>query len=119
MIVVNKVAMEQIIANNNNIILLLLEEEEEEEVNRYNLLLTSKRNSINTLFTTRVEEGFFEVLIKGHLNDNKKKFRDFFRLNYDQFIFIPSLIKDDISLPPSNRVKKPITADEKLAVTLR
>lgn len=75
-IVVNKVAMEQIIANNNNIILLLLEEEEEEEeeVNRYNLLLTSKRNSINKLFTTRVEEGFFEVLIKGHLNDDKKNF---------------------------------------------
>jgi len=74
-IVVNKVAMKQIIANNNNIVLLLLDEEEEEEVNRYNLLLTSKkRNSINQLFTTRVVEGFFEVLIKGHLNDNKKNF---------------------------------------------
>jgi len=111
--------MEEIIANNNKIILLLLEEEEEED-NTYNPLLSgTKRNSINKLFTTRVEEGFFEVLIKGHLNDNKKKFRDFFRLNYDQFIFILSLIKDDISLPPSNRVQKPITADEKLAVTLR
>jgi len=110
--------MEQIIANNNNIILLLLEEEEEEEVNGYNLLLTSKRNSINKLFTTRVEEGFLEVLIKGHLNDDKKKCRDFFRLNFDQDLYILRLIKDDISLPPSNRVKKQITADEKLAVTL-
>jgi len=118
-IIVKKVAMEEIIANNNKIIVLLLEEEEEED-NRYNPLLTSKkRSSINKLFKTREDEGFFEVLIKGHLNDNKKKFRDFFRLNYDQFIYILSLIKDDISLPPSNRVKKPITPDEKLAVTLR
>lgn len=43
----------------------------------------------------------------------------FFRLNFDQFTFILSLIKEDIELPPSNRVKRPITPDEKLAVTLR
>lgn len=108
--------MEEVTSNNNKIILLLLEEEEEEEDNSYN---SEKRNSVNKLFKTRVDEGFFEVLIKGHLQDNKHKFREFFRLNYDQFIFTLSFIKDDISLPPSNRVKKPISSDEKLAVTLR
>jgi hypothetical protein len=33
-------------------------------------------------------------------------------------MFILSLIKNDITLPPSKQVKKPIKPEEKLAVTL-
>jgi hypothetical protein len=81
--------MEEVIDNNNKIILLLLEEEEEED-NSHNLLLVTskKRNSISKLFKTREDEGFFEVLIKVHLSDSKLKFREFFRLNFNQFTFI-------------------------------
>lgn len=58
--------MEEIIINNNKIISLLLEEEEEEdEMN--NPLETDKRKSIDSFFTTREDEGFFEILINGHL----------------------------------------------------
>lgn len=46
------------------------------------------------------------------------KFYEFFLSNYDQFIFISPLIKYDIALLPSNKVKNPISPDEKLAVTL-
>jgi len=53
------------------------------------------------------------------MHNSKQNFREFFRINYDQFMSILSLIKDDIQLPPSKRVKKPIQPDEKLTVTLR
>jgi hypothetical protein len=59
--------MEKIIINNNNSISILLEEDE-------NPLVTIKRNSINSIdkfFSTRVDEGFFEILINGHLNNRK------------------------------------------------
>jgi len=111
--------MEEIIINNNTIISLLLEEEEEEDEMYNNRLEINKRKSIDSSFTTREDEGFFEILINGHLHNSKPKFREFFRINYDQFMFILSLVKDDITLPPSRRVKKPIQPDEKLAVTLR
>lgn len=110
--------MEKIIINNNKIISLLLEEEEDDD-EICNSVIIKKRKSIDNFFTTRLDEGFFEVLINGHLNNNKTKFREFFRLNYDQFMFILSLINDDITLLPSKRVRKPITPEEKLAVTLR
>jgi len=108
--------MEQVIINNNKIIIHLLEEEEEEEI-----MYTSNayRKPISNLFKTREKEGFFKVLINSHLRENKNKFREFFRLNYDQFHFILALIKDDLTLPASNRIKNPISPDEKLAVTLR
>jgi hypothetical protein len=104
--------MEEIIMNNNKIISLLFEEEEEED-EMYNQLKTNKRKSIDSFFTTREDEGFFEILINGHLHNNKQKFLEFFRINYDQFMLILSLIKDDIKLPPSKCVKKPIQPDKK------
>lgn len=107
--------MEKIIINNNKIISILLEKDKEEDENP---LVTIKRNSIDKFFTTLVDEGFFEILINGHLNNSKPKFREFFRINYDQFMFILLLIKNDTTLPPSKRVKKPIKPEEKLAVTL-
>lgn len=110
--------MEQIIINNNKIIQLLLEEEQEED-ELQNTSIISKRNSVDKMYLTREQEGFFEVLINGQLNHNKQKFLEFFRLNYDQFSYLLSLIKADIALPPSNRVRKLITPEEKLAVTLR
>jgi len=108
--------MEQLIINNNKIIIHLLEVVEEEEVYTSN---PSYRKPISNLFKTREKEGFFKVLINSHLRENKNKFREFFRLNYDQFHFILALVKDDITLPASNRIKNPISPDEKLAVTLR
>lgn len=109
--------MDQIIINNNEIIIKLLEEEEEEEEMLYGS--SAGRKPVNNIFKLRESEGFFEVLVNGHLKKNQIKFREFFRLNYDQFNFILALIKNDISLPASNRIKNPILPDEKLAVTLR
>jgi hypothetical protein len=100
------------IKNNNKIISLLLEEKEEED-EMYNRLKTNKRKSIGNFFTTREDEGFFEILINGHLHNSKQKSREFFRINHDQFMFILSLIKDDRQLPSSKRVNKSMQPDEK------
>lgn len=61
----------------------------------------------------------YEMFIKGHLNESIYTFREYFRLNYDQFSFILLLFKDDISLFLYYLVKNPITPEEKLAITLR
>ncbi|KAL4082834.1 hypothetical protein QTP88_029490 [Uroleucon formosanum] len=98
---------------------MIVKNPEEDEEEDENPLVTIKRNPIDKIFTTRIDEGFFKILINGHLNSSKPKFREFFRINYDQFMFILLLIKNDITLPPSKRVKKPIKPEEKLAVTLR
>jgi len=68
-----------IITNNNKIILLLLEKEEEDD----ELLITryKKRQKVNDLFINRKTEGFFEILINGHLSNDETKFREFFRVN--------------------------------------
>jgi hypothetical protein len=105
--------------NNNKIILDLLEEEEEEDQLLFSYLLPNKRKSTNILFKNREFEGFFEILINRHLLENETKFREFFRINYEQFNFILSLVEFELTKEPSNRVKNPISAAEKLAITLR
>lgn len=77
--------MEQVILNNNVIIQLLLEEEGEEEL-IYNSN-SSTRKTISEIFKTRESEGFYEILIKGHLKENKSKFRDFFSIKFRPVYF--------------------------------
>jgi len=106
------------IINNNKILLLLLEEEQEEDELLYNVKY-KKREKVDELFLNRKSEGYFEILINRHLQRNETKFREFFRVNKNQFDFLLSLIEVQLTKMPSNRVKEPITAAEKLALTLR
>jgi len=113
--------MNSYIYNNNNILLtLLLEEEEEEE----DLIIGAtsfpkNRKPIHEKFKYRDSEGFYEILINRHLKNNNIQFREFFRLNCQQFDVLISLVENQLVLQPTNRIKKPITPAEKLAVTLR
>jgi hypothetical protein len=83
---------------------LLLEEIEEEII-----IEEVMTKSVNNLYLTRKEEGFFSVLIEKHLFRDEKKFRGFFRLSWKQFNYVLNLIKDDLKLNPYNRVKEPIS----------
>jgi len=82
----------QLILNNNIIICEMLREEAdfEEELLR---MIPKQRNAFNSLVTARKTEGFFNQLIEGHLFKNEIKFREFFRVNREQFYFILSLVK--------------------------
>ncbi|KAL4134941.1 hypothetical protein QTP88_006621 [Uroleucon formosanum] len=67
---------------------LLLEEIKEEEFLIEQLLVEQSNANEHPLFTSRPEEGFFEILVNRHLIHDDKKFREFFRLNIDQFNYI-------------------------------
>jgi len=58
---------------------LLLEEIEEEFLIEEILVEQGNANE-HPLFTSRPEEGFFEILVNRHLIHDDKKFRVFFRL---------------------------------------
>lgn len=103
--------------NNNDILTLLLEEEDEEDfIFSY---LKPKKKRTDDMFKYRDTEGFYEVLINRHLKNNNIKFREFFRVNIQQFDFLLPMVENEITLSPSNRNKKPISPAEKLAITLR
>ena len=71
------------------------------------------------LYKNRNVEGYSYVLIKNHLLENEETFRNFFRVNRRQFQYVLSCIGTIIEKPSCRRIKKPISADEKLYVTLR
>lgn len=104
------------ILNNNRVILQLLEEEEFE---LFSSLHSRERKPVDNIYKFRESEGVFEILINYHLSKNETKFREYFRINYNQFDFLVSLIEVELCKELSNRIKKPITVAEKLALTLR
>ncbi|KAL4132221.1 hypothetical protein QTP88_009421 [Uroleucon formosanum] len=98
---------------------LLLEEVEEEEMIINHNILCNKTKKVHEMFQTRKIEGFFNILIKKHLYREDRKFREFFRLSWDQFNYVLNLIEDYIKINLCNRVVESITAAEKLAITSR
>jgi len=111
--------MNKLVFNNNNILTLLLMDEDEDEVSLFSDLTPKEKKPTDDIFKNRESEGFFEILINRHLINNHNKFREYFRINYEQFNFLLTLVEEKLTLQPSNRIKKPITPAEKLAVTLR
>lgn len=97
---------------------MLLRNEEIENELLMNLI-PKKRKPFKSLFSTRKSEGFFKSLISGHLINDDEKFREFLRLNRDQFNYILSLVQEEITKKPTLRVPEPISPEEKLALTLR
>jgi len=105
--------------NNQLIQWFLLEESDDDDIYLQYLANPKPKLRPNPLFKTRREEGYHQILINGHFRLDKKKFREFFRLNRDQFNYILSLIEGDLTTTPTTFVPKPISAEEKLALTLR
>lgn len=94
----------------------MLEDEADEEL----LLLTSYfRDEDDEMFSERSREGCFNTLVQRRLIDNETRFRAYFRVSFELFNYILNHIKEDIRRYPSNRVKKPISPEEKLSLTLR
>ena len=96
---------------------LLLEEEEDDD---FVLLSTlDERGDASSLFKSRRTEGTFKVLIENHLKDNEQKFKEYFRLSKMQFQEVFDIIAPLIEKQPNSFVQQPISAYEKLALTLR
>ncbi len=77
------------------------------------------RKEVSNVFKNRKNEGIFNNLINSHLIDEEERFQQYFRLTRERFSFVLNLIEEDVTTSSCNRVKEPITAAEKLALTMR
>lgn len=98
--------------------LYLLDEEEDETIVRI-IERNVQRRPSHMMFRQRSTEGTYNNLICRYLMDDEEKFQQFFRLTKEQFLFVLSAIEPDIKKAPTNIIQRPITAQEKLGVTLR
>ncbi|KAL5245938.1 hypothetical protein ACI65C_013346 [Semiaphis heraclei] len=94
----------------------LLEDEADDELL---LLVHLFREESDAMYSERNREGCYNNLIQRRLIDNETRFRAYFRVSFELFNYILNYIREDIKRPPCNRVKKPISPEEKLSVTLR
>lgn len=95
-------------------------QEFEDDIDLLLLLLTEKkRRSPHVLYRQRSVDGAYNVLVDRYLMDDDTKFREYFRLTPHLFSSVLALIKDDLDGIPTNWVQKPITAHQKLCITLR
>lgn len=86
------------------------------------LILLSKkkrRKSTHKIFKQRSFEGAHNVLIDRHLMDDDTKFKEYFRLSPYLFSTVLEAIKEELDGIPTNWIKKPINAHQKLCLTLR
>lgn len=83
------------------------------------LLLKKKRRSPHKLYRLRADEGAVNILIDRHLMDDDTMFRQYFRVSPYLFSKILNVVKSDMELAPTTWVPKPITAHQKLCLTLR
>jgi len=90
---------------NNNILTLLLDEENDDMIFS-DIILTKKKNSTDDTFKNRAGEGFFGVSINRRLKNNEIRFREFFRVNHDQFEFLSSLVAKELTAQASDKARK-------------
>lgn len=81
--------------------------------------LKKKRKSPHKLYKLRSYEGSFNILIDRHLLDDDTKFKEYFRVSPNLFSRILNEIIHDVEGTATTWVKKPISAHEKLCITLR
>lgn len=102
--------------------LLLFYEEDDDDWEMLEVVHCTKRikkSEEDALYRNRIAQGYFNLLIKGHLENDDERFRQFLRLNRSQFHFVLNLISEDLKTMSTTTHKTPISPEEKLAVTLR
>ncbi|KAG5891705.1 hypothetical protein JTB14_016088 [Gonioctena quinquepunctata] len=103
--------------DSNKLVAFLLLEKEEEELAIATVKVSNQ--PVDKLFLGRDTECVFNITVRRRLFGNETKFRENFRLSTDLFEFVLSFVKDDISKKPTNKVKCPISTEEKLYIKLR
>lgn len=78
-----------------------------------------KRNTPHAMYKQRNAEGAYNVLVERHLLDDDTKFQRYFRLTPHLFHRVLSKIEPELKKEPTTWVQKPITARQKLCITLR
>lgn len=83
------------------------------------LLKKKQRKSAHEIYKRRQVEGVQNMLIDRHLMDDDTKFREYFRLTPFLFRKVLDDIENDIEGIASSWIPNPITAYQKLCITLR
>lgn len=78
-----------------------------------------KRKKSKELFVNRRREGAFSILIEKYLFTDHGLFIDYLRVTPRAFYIILKYIRNDIYVPPNNRVRNPIDPSQKLCIALR
>lgn len=81
--------------------------------------LPRKRRKTRQMILNRDTEGAFTMLIQKYMKSDEDEFVQYFRVTQTLFYFILDHISIDITSPISYRVPNPISAEQKLCVTLR
>lgn len=89
------------------------------ELYRLIRLLFQKRRKTRQMISNRSAEGAFNILIEKYLKTEEDQFVQYFRVSSRLFYSILDHISNDITKPPSYRVTNPISAEQKLCLTLR
>ena len=90
-----------------------------EDVEDDDLLICCMSEGITDIFKKRKDEGYYSTLIGRYLMDSEMKFGEFFRVSRDIFHLILTEIKEDITTRSCNRWQTPISAEQRLCLTLR
>lgn len=99
----------------------LLHDDEEEEMTLELLLFMSmhKRKKTHEMIVNREKEGAFCLLVQKYLLTEEDKFVKYFRVSSNLFYMILEHISCDLVSKPCNRNPNPISAEQKLCLTLR
>lgn len=100
-------------------IMMLCDDEYEENLFEIYSSRCKQRKKMSPIIDAREEEGSFAILISKHLFSNEDNFVKYFRITPHLFDIILQHVHDDIVKHPYNRVKKPISPQQKLCLTLR
>lgn len=100
-------------------LLLFEDDDEEEQILGMLFLLPHKRKNTREMISNRNKEGVYNLLIKKYLFTEEDQFVKYFRVSTTLFYSILNQISPDITSPPCNRTPHPISAEQKLCISLR
>lgn len=79
-----------------------------------------KRNrKVKRLTARREEKGVYNILIERYLLDSEKDFREYMRLSPSEFDYVLSAVHTDLQSQKTKWIPNPISAQQKLSITLR
>lgn len=97
----------------------LLIDDDEEDILELLALMPNKRKKTHEMILNRDSEGAFNILIKKYLLTTEDLFVKYFRVTPYLFYMILENISAEITTTPCNRNPNPISAEQKLCLTLR
>lgn len=79
----------------------------------------NRKRKINEFFARRLQEGAYTMSVEKYFDNSESAFRQYFRLSRSEFDYVLSHINIDLEPQKTNFNQNPISARQKLCITLR